>query len=50
MNLHKRLAALILLLALGRCAQMATGQGQAQDAPYPHEMHDRGGDGGGSGR
>jgi hypothetical protein len=31
----RRLATLILLLALGGCAQAATWQGQAPAAPYP---------------
>jgi hypothetical protein len=34
MNLHRRLAALFVILALVGCAQVATGQGQA---PYSHE-------------
>jgi hypothetical protein len=38
MNLHKRLAALFVLLALGGCAQVATGQGQA---PYSHDDEER---------
>jgi hypothetical protein len=33
----RRLATLILLLALGGCAQVATGQGHAPAAPYPHD-------------
>jgi hypothetical protein len=33
----RRLATLILLLALGGCAQVATGQGQAPAVPYPHD-------------
>jgi hypothetical protein len=37
MNLHRRLAALFLLLALGGCAQMATGPGQAPYAPHPRD-------------
>ena len=41
MNLHRLLAALFLVLALGGCAQVATGQGQVPDAPYSHEMGDR---------
>jgi len=32
-----RLATLILLLALGGCAPVAMGQGQAPAAPYPHD-------------
>ena len=51
MNLCRRLAAL-LVLALGGCAQVVTGRGQAASAPYSHKdggtMHD-GGDGGSSG-
>jgi hypothetical protein len=37
MNLRRRLATLILLLALGGCAQMATGPGQEPYAPYSHD-------------
>jgi len=37
MNLRRRLAALLVILALGGCAQVATGQGQAPDAPHPHD-------------
>jgi len=37
MNLHSRVAALFLILALGGCAQAATGQGQVPDPPYSHE-------------
>jgi hypothetical protein len=33
MNLHRRLAALFVILALGGCAPVATGQGPA----YSHE-------------
>jgi len=48
-----RLAALFLILALGGCAQVAAGPGQAPDAPYSQDNngypHDRGGDGGGGG-
>ena len=51
MNLYRRLAALFLILALGGCAQEATRQGQAPDAPCSQDNngypHDRGGDGGG---
>jgi hypothetical protein len=44
MNLHTRLAALFVILALAACAQ----GGQVAYAPYsPENMHDRGGDGGG---
>ena len=46
MNLHRRLAALFLILALAGCAPVATGEGPAPDAPYPHDdegnVHDRG--------
>jgi len=37
MNLYRRLAAVIVILALGGCAQAATGQGQVPDPPYSHE-------------
>jgi hypothetical protein len=37
MNLHRRLAALFLILALCGCGQVATGQGQAPNAPYVHD-------------
>jgi hypothetical protein len=37
MNLHRLLAALFVILALVGCAQVATGQGQALDAPYSHD-------------
>jgi hypothetical protein len=37
MHPHRRLAALFVILALGGCAQMATGQWQAPDAPYSHD-------------
>jgi len=37
MNLHRRLAALFLVLALVECAPVPTGQGQAPDAPYSHD-------------
>ena len=33
----RRLATLILLLALGGCVPVATGQGQAPAAAYPHD-------------
>jgi hypothetical protein len=33
----RRLATLILLLALGGCAPVATWQGQAPAAPYPQD-------------
>ena len=46
MNLHRRLAALFLILALAGCAPVATGEGPAPDAPDPHDdegnVHDRG--------
>jgi hypothetical protein len=37
MNLCRRLAALLVVLMLGGCAQVATGQGKASSAPYSHE-------------
>ena len=37
MNLRRRLAALFIILSLGGCAQVATGKGQAPDAPHPHD-------------
>ena len=37
MNLRRRLAALFVILSLGGCAQVATGKGQAPDAPHPHD-------------
>ena len=45
MNLHKWLAALFVMLALAGCAQAATEQGQAPNAPYPPEFdrHTHGG-------
>jgi hypothetical protein len=49
MNLHRWLAALIVLLVLGGCVEAATEQGRA---PYDNNMEyprDRGGDGGGGG-
>jgi hypothetical protein len=53
MNLRRRLAAVLVILALVGCAQVATGQRQAPYAPYSPEnngnVHDRGGDGGGGG-
>jgi hypothetical protein len=46
MSLHRRLAALFLILALAGCAPVATGTGPAPDAPYSHDdkenVHDRG--------
>jgi hypothetical protein len=41
MNLHRWLAALFLILALGGCAPVATGQGQAPYAPYSHDDEER---------
>jgi hypothetical protein len=41
MNLHRRFATLLLILALSGCAPVATGQGQAPDAPYPHHDEER---------
>jgi hypothetical protein len=52
MKLHNRLAALFLLLALTGCVQVASGQGQAPDAPYSHDSGSdmrSGPDGGGGG-
>ena len=37
MNLHRPLAALFVILALVGCAQAATGEGQAPDAPDSHD-------------
>jgi hypothetical protein len=37
MSPHRRLAALFVILALVGCAQVATRQGQAPDAPYSHD-------------
>jgi hypothetical protein len=37
MNLHRWLAALFLILALGGCAPLAPGQAQRPDAPYSHD-------------
>jgi len=37
MKLHRRLAALFVILAFAGCAPVATGQGQAPDAPYSHD-------------
>ena len=37
MNLHIWLAALLVLLALAGCAQVATGDGQAPYTPYPRD-------------
>jgi hypothetical protein len=52
MKLNRRLAAVFVLLALGGCAQVTTGQGQAPDAPYSRDSGAdmrNGGDGGGGG-
>ena len=53
MTVHRRLAALFLILSLAGCVQVATEQGQVPDAPYTQDndgyRHDRGGDGGGGG-
>ena len=38
MNLNKWLAALFVMLALAGCAQAASEQGQAPNAPYPSEF------------
>jgi hypothetical protein len=46
MNWYIPLAALLVMLAIGGCAQVATEQGQASSAPYSHEykgtIHDGG--------
>ena len=47
MNLHRRLAAVVLVLALVGCAPVPTEHGQAPYAPYSHDdrgMNDRGPD------
>ena len=50
MNLHRRLFALSILLALAGCVEGAPGQTQPPYPRYsPENMHDRGGDGGGGG-
>jgi len=53
MNLSRRLATVLVMLALVGCIQVATGQGQAPYAPYSPgdsgNMNDRGGDGSGGG-
>jgi hypothetical protein len=49
MNLNSWLAAVLVMLALAGCVQVATGQGRP---PYDNNMEyprDRGGDGGGGG-
>jgi hypothetical protein len=38
MNLHEWLAVLFVMLALAGCAQAATEQGQAPNAPYPRNL------------
>ena len=45
MNLDRGLGALFVMLALAGCAQAATEQGQALNAPYPPEFdrHTHGG-------
>jgi hypothetical protein len=52
MNLRRRLALLVVLLALTGCALVAASQGQAPYAPHSPDNtveypRDRGGDGGG---
>jgi len=53
MNLHRRLAAVFLMLTLVGCVQGPQSQGQAPYAPYSPDsngnVHDRGGDGGSGG-
>jgi hypothetical protein len=53
MNLHRRLAAVFLMLTLVGCVQGPQSQGQAPCAPYSLDsngnVHDRGGDGGSGG-
>jgi hypothetical protein len=53
MNWHRRLPALLIVLALAGCARGITGQAGAQYAPYAPEnngnIHDSGGGGGGGG-
>jgi hypothetical protein len=53
MNLHRRLAAVVLMLTLVGCVQGPQSQGQAPYAPYSLDsngnVHDRGGDGGSGG-
>ena len=45
MNLHGWITALFVLFAIAGCAQVATEQGQAPNAPYPPEFdrHTHGG-------
>jgi len=45
MTLPRWLAMVLILLALGGCAQMATGQGQSPYDRYGGYPGDRGGDG-----
>jgi hypothetical protein len=45
MTLPRWLAMVLILLALGGCAQMATGQGQSPYDRYGGYPRDRGGDG-----
>ena len=53
MNLHRRLAAVFLMLTRVGCIQGPQSQGQAPYAPYSLDsngnVHDRGGDGGSGG-
>ncbi len=50
MNLRRRFAAVLVMLALVGCTQPSTRNGQPPAAPYlPENVHDRGGDGGGGG-
>jgi uncharacterized membrane protein len=41
MNLHSRVAAVLVLLALIGCTQGPTSQGQAPYAPYSHDDEER---------
>jgi hypothetical protein len=41
MSLNRWFAAVFVLLALAGCVQVATGQGQAPDAPYSHHDEER---------
>ena len=52
MNLNRRVAAVLVIMALAGCAQGPTSQGQAPSAPYSHDSGTDirgGGDGGGGG-
>ena len=53
MNLHRRLAAVFLILTLVGCVREPQSEGQAPYAPYSQDsngnMHDRGDDGGSGG-